>query len=357
MSEEARRGGYLSELWRGVRRRRSGLVALVFIVGLAAVAALAPFIAGTKPIVCSYKGSLYFPAVSYWNESWESAVLRADCALFGYPQGLREGDPESWALWPLFYADPYRRIDAGEWPGRAKDPMRGAPSATNLLGTDTIGRDVLARMVHGASTALLVGFVAMGIAAAIGVTVGALAGYFGGWVDVVFSRVVELVMAVPPLILIVALVAVLERPTIWHLMAVIGLTRWESIARYTRAEFLRLRESEFVLAARVLGVAAPRIMLRHILPNALAPIVVTLSFGIAGSIVLESALSFLGLGSDPAKSPSWGRILNEGKESLPGDAPHWWLIVFPGLAIFVAVLAYNLLGDAIQEASDPRRKR
>ncbi|KAF0165485.1 MAG: binding-protein-dependent transport system inner membrane protein, partial [Caulobacteraceae bacterium] len=136
-----------------------------------------------------------------------------------------------------------------------------------------------------------------------------------------------------------------------------GLTRWESIARYTRAEFLRLRESEFVLAARVLGVAAPRIMLRHILPNALAPIVVTLSFGIAGSIVLESALSFLGLGSDPAKSPSWGRILNEGKESLPGDAPHWWLIVFPGLAIFVAVLAYNLLGDAIQEASDPRRKR
>jgi peptide/nickel transport system permease protein len=163
-------------------------------------------------------------------------------------------------------------------------------------------------------------------------------------------------MSIPSIILVLALVAVLERPTIWHVMAAIGLTRWESIARYVRAEFLRLREAEFVLAARALGASRLRIMVRHLLPNSLAPVIVALSFGIAGAILLESGLSFVGIGVDPL-TPSWGRLLKEGCEGLQNDVSKpWWLIVFPGLAIFLAVLIYNLAGDAFQEAGDPRRR-
>jgi peptide/nickel transport system permease protein len=196
----------------------------------------------------------------------------------------------------------------------------------------------------------------MGIAAVIGIIIGSLAGYFGGWVDVIFSRIIELVMSIPPIILILALIALVEKSTIWHLMAVIGCIRWYTIARYVRGEFLRLKETEFVTAARALGVPAFRIMFRHMLPNALAPVVVVLSFGIASAILLESVISYLGIGCD-VTAASWGGILKEGFPSLTGDSPHWWLIFFPGLGIFTAVLVYNLVGDAFQEASDPRLKK
>jgi peptide/nickel transport system permease protein len=165
----------------------------------------------------------------------------------------------------------------------------------------------------------------------------------------VISRLIEVTMSVPTLVLILALLSIIERPGIYHLMAVIGLTRWESIARYTRAEFIRLRVSDFVVAAQALGAPWHRIMLRHILPNALAPALVAITFGIAGAVLLESALSFLGFGS-PASTPSWGRVL----ESWRTNRECWWLAVFPGLSIFLTVLAYNLIGDGIQEATDPR---
>ncbi len=349
-----RAAGYWSEVWRRYRKSRLGVLALLMVVFLGLVAAGAPFIAGTRPIACRYQGNWYFPCLYYYNQRWENPVLiREGFRRSPYPQRLREKDPRSIAIWPLFYADPYRRVEEGEWPGRPRDTGPSPPRLRNPFGTDDLGRDVLARMVHGTSIALLVGFVAMGIAALIGLVVGGLAGYFGGWVDVVLSRLIELVMAVPPIILILALIAILERPTIWHTMAVIGCTRWESIARYARGEFLRLKETEFITAARALGASAPRIMFRHMLPNALAPVVVALTFGIAGAILIESGLSFLGLGGDPS-APSWGRILNEGFPSLGGDSPQWWLILFPGLGIFTAVLVYNLVGDTFQEASDPR---
>jgi len=346
--------GYWSEVWRRYRKSRLGVLALLVVVFLGVVAAGAPMIAGTRPIACRYQGSWYFPCLFYYNPRWENPVLIRDgFRRHPYPRRLREKDPESIAIWPLFYADPYRRIEEGEWPGRPRDIGRSPPTLQNPFGTDGLGQDVLARMVHGTSIALLVGFVAMGIAAAIGLVVGGLAGYFGGWVDVVFSRLIELVMAVPPIILILALIAVIDRPSIWHTMAVIGCTRWESIARYTRGEFLRLKETEFVTAARALGASAPRIMFRHMLPNALAPVVVALTFGIAGAILIESGLSFLGIGGE-TNSPSWGRMLIDGFPSLGGDSPQWWLILFPGLGIFTAVLVYNLVGDTFQEASDPR---
>jgi peptide/nickel transport system permease protein len=196
--------------------------------------------------------------------------------------------------------------------------------------------------------ALLVGFVSMGIAATIGITVGALAGYFGGWIDMLLSRLIEVVISIPSLVLILTLIGMLERTTIWHIMAVLGCTGWTSIARLTRGEFLKLRESEFVTAARALGAGSGRIMFRHILPNAMAPIVVPITFGIAVAILIESGLSFLGFGD--ANSPSWGSLLSDGRSNYK----LWWLIVFPGAAVFSAVLAYNLVGEGLQQATDPR---
>ena len=193
----------------------------------------------------------------------------------------------------------------------------------------------------------MIGFVSMGIAGAIGILVGALAGYFGGWVDAVLSRAIEVVMCIPTLVLILALLAIVSRPTIWHMMAVIGATGWTGIARLTRAEFLRLKQSDFVAAAQVLGVSRFRIIFRHILPNALAPVLVPITFGIASAILIESGLRFLSFGPE---GPSWGSLLKEGRSNYE----MWWLIVFPGLGIFSAVLAYNLIGEGLQEATDPR---
>ena len=223
------------------------------------------------------------------------------------------------------------------------------PSAAHLLGTDTLGRDVLSRVIYGARISLLVGFVAVGLATLIGVLVGALAGYYGGVVDAVLMRLVDLMLCFPTLFLILAVIAVLG-PSIWNIMVVIGVTGWMGVARLVRAEFLSLREREFVVAARALGASDARLIWRHLLPNALTPVMVSATLGVAGAILTESALSFLGLGVQ-APTPSWGNILTMGKDNLEIA---WWLSVFPGLAILVTVMSYNLLGEGIREAIDPR---
>ena len=163
------------------------------------------------------------------------------------------------------------------------------------------------------------------------------------------SRITEVVMCIPTLVLILALVAFVEKPTIWKTMAIIGMTSWTGIARLARGEFLRLRSSEFVIAAQAAGVGPLRIMLRHILPNALAPVLVPITFGIASAILIESSLSFLGFGSPPPNA-SWGALLNDARSNLS----MWWLVAFPGTAIFLTVLSYNLVGEGLQEATDPR---
>jgi peptide/nickel transport system permease protein len=225
------------------------------------------------------------------------------------------------------------------------------PTPAHLLGTDTLGRDVLSRIIFGARVSLLVGFVAVGIATIIGVLVGALAGYYGGWLDQVLMRLVDLMLCFPTLFLILAVIAVLG-PSIWNIMVVIGLTGWMGVARLVRAEFLSLKEREFVVAARALGASDGRLMLRHLLPNALTPVMVNATLGVAGAILVESALSFLGLGVQPP-TPSWGNILTMGKDNIEIA---WWLSFFPGLAILVTVMSYNLLGEGIREAIDPRLK-
>jgi len=223
------------------------------------------------------------------------------------------------------------------------------PSPAHLLGTDTLGRDVLSRIIFGARISLLVGFVAVGIATLIGVLVGALAGYYGGALDQILMRLVDLMLCFPTIFLILAVIAVLG-PSIWNIMAVIGLTGWMGVARLVRAEFLSLREREFVVAARALGASDARLIWRHLLPNALTPVMVSATLGVAGAILVESSLSFLGLGVQPP-TPSWGNMLTMGKDNIEIA---WWLSVFPGLAILVTVMSYNLLGEGIREAIDPR---
>jgi peptide/nickel transport system permease protein len=224
-----------------------------------------------------------------------------------------------------------------------------SPSPIHLLGTDTLGRDVLSRIIYGARVSLLVGFVAVGISTLIGLLVGALAGYYGGWVDKVLMRLVDLMLCFPVFFLILAVIAVLG-PSIWNIMIIIGFTSWMGVARLVRAEFLSLREREFVLAARSLGASDYRLIWRHLLPNALTPVMVSATLGVAGAILTESSLSFLGLGVQPP-TPSWGNILTMGWNNIEIA---WWLSVFPGLAILVTVMSYNLLGEGIREAIDPR---
>ncbi|MGB8853272.1 MAG: ABC transporter permease [Pirellulales bacterium] len=347
----AHSGGFWAEAWRRYRRRPLAMAALAFVGLLVLVAIGAPAIAGTKPVLCRYKGRLYAPCLGYFHRQWEPAIFTKDRFRGTYPQNLKDKDPESWAIWPLVFQDPYRAVRENEWPGRPENPAKdeGRPSRTNLFGTDQAGVDVFAKMVHGTTVALLVGFVSMGIAGTIGILVGAIGGYFGSWVDTLTSRVTEIVMCIPTLVLILAIIAILEKPTIWHTMAIIGATGWTGIARLTRGEFLRLKNAEFVMAARAAGAGPLRIMLRHILPNALAPILVPITFGIASAILVESSLSFLGFGPPPP-SASWGSVLNDARSNLS----MWWLVFFPGVAIFLTVLAYNLIGEGLQEATDPR---
>lgn len=342
---------YWQETWRRFRRKKLAMAALVYVVIMGLIAVLSPAIVGTKPIVCKYKGRLYFPCMGYFSKSWENPVFINDGILNKYPTMLKERDPDSWAVFPLMYNDVMRRVKDDEKPGRPGNPTHntGVPSAMNPCGTNAYGYDVAAMMIHGTRIALLVGFVSTGIAAVIGICVGALAGYFGGWVDMFLSRIIEVVMCVPTLVLILACIAIIERPSIFHTMAVIGLTGWTSIARLTRGEFLKLKQSEYVTAARSLGTGQLRIIFRHILPNALAPVLVPITFGIAAAILTESGLSFLGVGSS-ISTASWGKILSEGRTNLS----MWWLTFFPGMAIFFTVLAYNLIGEALQEATDPR---
>ncbi len=231
--------------------------------------------------------------------------------------------------------------------GRRADP----PSAEFWLGNDEIGRDVLSRLIYGTRVALIVGIGAIAIAVTIGVLVGATSGYFGGKVDTVLSRVVDTLMAFPLLALLVTLSA-LFAPSLRNVVIVIGVTVWASYARVVRAEVMSLREREFVVAARSIGAGDPRIILRHILPNIVGPVIVLATLDIGSIIILESALSFLGLGVQPP-TPSWGGMLSAGR-SLLRNAPH--IAVAPGIAIMLTVLAFNLLGDGLRDALDPRQR-
>lgn len=230
------------------------------------------------------------------------------------------------------------------------------PSAEHWLGTDALGRDMAARVLHGARVSLVVGLLSAGLALLIGVPLGAAAGYRGGWTDAAVSRAVEAMLCFPALLLILALLAAGPRwfhgiSDVLRIALVLGLTGWMPATRYLRAEFLKLNRSEMVVAARALGAGHLRVIARHILPSAMAPVLVTAAFAVGAAIAMEAALSFLGLGVRPPVA-TWGGLLADAREQVDRA---WWLALFPGLALFLTVLGCNLIGEGLRDLLDPKR--
>lgn len=335
MSEPAAEGNWTIVRRQFLRRRMNR--ASLWIIGLLFVQALlADFIASDLPVVLQIDGELHvLPNVA------DPAPLRR----YNNRILLDEMGESDWAVFPPVVWG-YNAHDL--------DAVLKPPSAEHPLGTDNTGRDVLARVVHGTRVSLAVGVLSVLMLVAIGVTLGSVAAYYGGLWDMLLMRLLEIVHALPTLLLLVTLLSVIM-PTGWMsvvaMMVVIGLVRWTDVARLVRGEILRVKTMEYVEAARALGYSDMRILWRHILPNAIGPVLVSATFAMAAAILLEGALSFLGFGIPPDMA-SWGGMLNQ----VRGHADAWWLAVFPGAAIFTTVTVYNLAGEGLRDAIDPRLK-
>ncbi|AKU91060.1 ABC transporter permease [Vulgatibacter incomptus] len=330
------------ERTRSIRDRflksKLNVAALVLVAGFALVAVFADFIAADLPIVLHLDGKTWILPNLSSPASRTPELRRLD------PEGLWEAmGPDDWAI--------FTPVGRGPTDVDLLARLKG-PSAEHWLGTDALGRDVLARIVHGTRISLSVGVVAVGLYVLIGVLLGALAGFYGGWIDQLVSRLIEVKMVFPTFFLILTIMGIVERPSIWHVMLVIGLTGWPGVARLIRGEILRVRELDYVAAIRALGGSDGRILLRHVIPNAMGPVLVAATFGLAGAILTESSLSFLGFGTPPPTA-SWGELLTQAYEHAITSGA-WWLTVFPGLAIFLTVTAYNLVGEGLRDAMDPR---
>ncbi|MDP4198468.1 MAG: ABC transporter permease [Bacteroidota bacterium] len=339
----AARAAVTQTFWSLVRhqfkKNRVAVYALWVVYFLFALAIFADVLANDKPLMTSYNGTLYFPVFKQYLVDLGIDRWSADLVLADWKE-LDDAGKLSTSIWP-----PIRYSESDE----DLVNVLAAPGGHHLLGTDGIGRDVLSGMVHGSRIALTIGFVSMSFALVIGIILGAIAGFYGGWIDILISRLIEVVITLPTFFLIITVVAMVQHGSIWLIMVLIGVTSWPGIARFTRGEFLRVRNMDFVSAATALGFKDSRIVFRHVLPNALAPVMVTAAFGIAGAILLEAGLSFLGLGVPPTVV-TWGSVLNDARN----DIHAWWLAVFPGFAIFLAVVSYNLVGDGLRDALDPR---
>jgi peptide/nickel transport system permease protein len=352
-------------IWAQLKKNRAGMAGLVTIAIIVFTALFAPLIANDRPIAVSYKGHTRFPAFTTYVDVW-------------VPWQSMRNSMKSWKVGGGFpFADNWPELEGRSWKqAMAENPadvswsisppvpwhptqidkaaLKQHPSreSGHWLGTDDQGRDVLARIIHGAVVASLVGIVAMGIATTIGLILGVTAGFVGGKVDLVLSRVTEIVMCFPTFFLIIAVISFLER-SILNIMAVIGLVSWTGIYRLVRGEVLKVKALDYVMAAHALGVPTRRLMFRHVLPNAVAPVFVSVAFGVAGAVLTETSLSFLGFGD--SSLPSWGEIVSQGRQYVVEGLDY--LVFWPGAAIFVTLTAFNLFGQGLRDAMDPRLRR
>jgi len=332
MSSRFKSSSFWNMVWARFKKDRLALACLGLIFALFFIALFAPLLANNKPILMRYQGKIYLPAL----------INHRQFATTDFKTMARGLKPPDFALFPPI---PYSPTEYDLM------AVLNPPDASHWLGTDDRGRDVLARMVWGARVSLSVGFVAVGIYVLIGVILGALAGFYGGAVDVLLSRLIEVMICFPTFFLIITIIAFLP-PSIYNIMIAIGFTGWTGVARLIRGEFLKIRQREYVEAAKALGAGDLKIIFRHILPNALAPTLVIATFGVADAILIESALSFLGFGVPPPTA-SWGDILSQSRSYINFA---WWLASFPGAAIFLTVTIYNLVGEGFRDAIDPRLK-
>lgn len=327
---------YWSLVKHQFKKNKLAVAAFYVVIFLVVMALTADFIANDKPLYCKYKGESYFPvfkeyAVGLGLTKWEPQFLNVDWKALEFET----------TIWP-----PIKYYPSGvDLYNSSASP---STETGHYLGTDGIGRDVLSGLIHGSRISLSVGFVAAGIAILIGVVLGAFAGYYGGKTDLIIMRFVEIMQLFPGFFLIITIVA-LYGSSIWFIMIAIGLTSWTGNTKLVRGEILKVRSMDYISAATSLGLSNKRIIFRHVLPNAIAPVLISASFDIAGAILTEAGLSFLGFGV-AATTVTWGSVLSEAR----GATSAWWLAVFPGFMIFLTVVAYNLVGEGIRDALDPR---
>jgi peptide/nickel transport system permease protein len=355
--------GYWAIVWQQLKKSRDAMIGLWIIALIVLTAFSAPLIANDQPIAVKYKGTVSFPAFTTYVDLW-------------VPWQSARNAMKSWKVGDSFpFGDHYPQLEGRSWkaaladdaanvswsvmppvpwhPNRFDpDAVKSRPNELHKLGTDDTGRDVFARVIHGCAVAVLVGIISMGVAALIGITLGVTAGYFGGWTDLVLSRVTEIVMCFPTFFLIITVISFLER-SIFNIMLVIGLTGWTGIFRLIRGEVLKCKALDYVMAAKALGIPTRRIMFRQILPNAVAPVFVSVAFGIAGAVLAETSLSFLGFGD--TSMPSWGEIVSQGRQYVTHGLTY--LVIWPGLTIFLTLTAFNLFGQGLRDAMDPRLRR
>lgn len=324
--------------WRRFKSHRLGAVSVWFLMICLFFSFTAEIWANSKPLILNYKGAIYFPVFKYYHPS---VFGRDDIAQMDY-HGMTLGDGD-WSVWPVIRWDPYER-------NAAPESLPSPPTATNLLGTDESGRDVAARLLYGFRYSIAYAMVVWFFSSLLGMVIGSIMGFKGGWTDMIGQRVIEVLDSLPYLMILITLVSIFK-PTLLLLAALTVFFGWVSISMYFRAEFLKLRRREFVEAARALGASRWRLIFVHMLPNSLTPWITYSPFIIAGNIAGLAALDFLGFGL-PAPTPSWGELLNE---ALKNFRIAWWLAVYPSLALFVALVLLNLIGEAVRDALDPRK--
>lgn len=367
---------YTQRLWRHFRADSFARNSLWIVIALFVVAALAPFLANSHAIIRVADGRVTFPVfLSLEPIEWRFLIY-VPLAAFVYFFRRRFFIHAPFSIFLLIglialieiglgcshsindpTSDRDRPASFKLMPPVAYSPIESTPdqfsppSWKHPCGTDSTGRDIAARMLHGARISLSIGFVAQSISLLIGVTIGGLAGYYRGWLDIVVLRFVEIIECFPSLLLILVVISFTgAQNNMFCIMAVIGLTSWTGVARLIRGEFLRLSSQPFTLAAQAVGASDFRVIVRHLLPNALGPVLVVATFGVASAILIESSLSFLGFGMQ-APTPSWGDILSESRRYIDFA---WWLAFFPGLAMLVTIMSYNFVGEGLRDAVDPR---